>query len=86
LFLFSHGCRHPYVLSTSIKRTSEREGKRTSTVQTRRAQKEDQGKNERKTEEKKMVSVGQPSIIVIFIFKCRNSLEDLLRDNTPTSS
>jgi len=22
LFLFSHGCRHPYVLSTSIKRTS----------------------------------------------------------------
>jgi len=31
------------------KKPEEREGKWTSTVQTRRAQKEDQGKNERKT-------------------------------------
>jgi hypothetical protein len=36
----------------------------------------DEGKNKGKKEEKKMVSVGQPSITVIIIFKCSNNYED----------
>jgi hypothetical protein len=53
------------------RKPKEREGKWMSTVETRRAREKDQGKNEKKTEEKKAFH-GQPSITIIFIFKCSN--------------
>ena len=47
LFLFSHGCRHPYVLSTSIKRTS-RERRKTGEHSTDKESTERRPREERK--------------------------------------